>query len=52
MKFKLSKVQRVVEVVEGEGRVMGEEELKKIFNEVRPDNPEVPYYMNKDPCRK
>ena len=31
MKLKLSKVQRVVEVVEG--RVMGEEELKKIFNE-------------------
>jgi len=36
---------------DGEGRILGEEEMKKIFKEVRPDKPELPYYMNKDPRR-
>ena len=40
---RVSKVQRVVE---GQGRVMGEEEMKKIFNEVRLDKPEVTYILS------
>ena len=45
------RVKQVQRLGDGEGRILGEEEMKKIFKEVRPDKPELPYYMNKDPRR-
>jgi len=48
IEMEVHKVKQFERVIDGESKLMTEDEMKKVFAEVKPDSNDLPYFMRKD----